>query len=370
MASIDFKTFQSVAFHVLDARLPIIIRGKHGIGKSEIVYQLEEQLPYTKGVVERRASQMTEGDLIGLPSINGNSTVWNPPDWFKYACDNPVLIFLDEVDRATPEVRQGIFELNDSRKLNGHCLHPDTVIVAAINGGEHGAEYQVGEMDPAELDRYTVFDVEPTPEDWLTWAKEKVSDVVWDFINNHREHLEHGETFEPNKVYPSRRSWVRLDKTLQMASLLEGRMDNPSIFVLSQSFVGFEAAIRFKDFAANWERQVSLEDILDNGKFELVEDFSINEHAAMIEKMEQKEIFKNSLTDKQRANVATYLSMVPGELAMKLFTNFTNEIVNLQDEDKISEIVKFMEYRLEDKGMLVKDYLVDLIAGCESGKDE
>ncbi len=161
--AVDFKTFLSVSQHVLKAKLPIIIRGRHGIGKSEIVYQIAEKMGLP--VVERRASQMTEGDLIGLPSIDGNSTTWNPPDWFKYACDNACLVFLDEVDRGTEEVRQGIFELNDSRKLNGQTLHSDTVIVAAVNGGEHGAEYQVGEMDPAELDRYTVFDLEPTVED-------------------------------------------------------------------------------------------------------------------------------------------------------------------------------------------------------------
>jgi len=193
---------------------------------------------------------------------------------------------------------------------------------------------------------------------------------VWDFINNHRNHLEHAESFEPNKVYPSRRSWVRLDETLQMACLLEDKMNDPAIFILSQSFVGFEAAVKFKDFAANWERQVSLEDIIDNGKFELVADFSINEHGAIIEKMEQKEIFKDALTDTQRDNIAEYMSLVPGELAMKLFTNFTNEIVNLQDEDKIGEIVKFMEHRLKEKDMLVKDYLVDLIAGVNVEEKE
>ena len=108
-------------------------------------------------VVERRASQMTEGDLVGLPVIDGECTRFNPPDWFKQACNEPVALFLDEVDRATIEVRQGIFELTDSRKLNGFALHPETLIFAAVNGGEHGEQYQVGEMDPAELDRWTVF---------------------------------------------------------------------------------------------------------------------------------------------------------------------------------------------------------------------
>ena len=112
----------------------------------------------------------------------GNATNWNPPNWFKFACSNPCVLFFDEVDRATLEVRQGLFELTDSRKLNGFKLHDDVLIFAAVNGGEHGANYQVSDMDPAELDRYTVFDLEPTVEDWLTWGKDNVSQVVWDSL--------------------------------------------------------------------------------------------------------------------------------------------------------------------------------------------
>ena len=236
--AIDFATFLTVAPHILNSKLPVLIRGRHGVGKSEVVYQIanERNLP----VVERRASQMTEGDLVGLPSVEGNRTSFNPPDWFKTACDNAVVLFLDEVDRATPEVRQGIFELTDSRKLNGHCLHPDTQIFAAVNGGEHGAEYQVGEMDPAELDRWTVYDIEPTVEDWLDWAKGNVEEVVWDFINQNRSHLEHGEDFEPNKVYPSRRSWKRLNDCLDGAGMLGTPEHDPTIFHLATGFVGFE----------------------------------------------------------------------------------------------------------------------------------
>ena len=47
MASVDFKTFLLTAPHILNARYPIILRGRHGIGKSEIVYQIEEELDYT-----------------------------------------------------------------------------------------------------------------------------------------------------------------------------------------------------------------------------------------------------------------------------------------------------------------------------------
>ena len=221
--AVDFKTFISVVPHVTAVRKPVLVRGRHGVGKSQVVYQFAANagLP----VVERRASQMTEGDLLGLPSTDGAVTSWNPPEWYKTACETPVVLFLDEVDRATPEVRQGIFELTDSRKLAGFALHPETLIFAAVNGGEHGEQYQVGEMDPAELDRWTVFDVEPTVEDWLGWAKDNVHEVIWDFINQNHQHLEHSDDFEPNKVYPSRRSWDRLSECLTSGGMLDEGAD-------------------------------------------------------------------------------------------------------------------------------------------------
>ena len=197
--AVDFATFSQIVNHVTAVRKPVLLRGRHGIGKSTVVYQFADK--NNLEVVERRASQMTEGDLVGLPTIEDNSTTFNPPDWFKAACDRPVVLFLDEVDRATLEVRQGIFELTDSRKLNGHNLHPDTLVFAAVNGGEHGSQYQVGEMDPAELDRWTVFDIDPTVEDWLSWASDAdISPEIWNFINQNRTHLEHTDDYEPNKV--------------------------------------------------------------------------------------------------------------------------------------------------------------------------
>jgi hypothetical protein len=312
--AIDFKTFLTVIPHILDAKFPVLTRGRHGIGKSTVVYQIakERGLP----VVERRASQMTEGDLLGLPKVEGEVTTWLAPEWLHRACNEPVILFLDEVDRATMEVRQGIFELCDSRKIAGYELHPDTLIFAAVNGGEHGAQYQVGEMDPAELDRYTVFDLEPSIEDWLDWAKGTVVTEVWDFINHNHGHLEHNDDYEPNKVYPSRRSWERLSNTL---SNLDDVQNGPLLYQLTTAFVGFEAAVAFNDFMKDYSRQVTVEDILDEGKIDLTSDWKINDHNAMIEKFKAKECFHVRLTDDQLQNLADYFVSLPSEIAMTLW---------------------------------------------------
>ena len=314
--SVDFKTFISLAPAVSKAGLPVILRGRHGVGKSQVVYQIAKNMGLP--VVERRASQMTEGDLVGLPSVDGDRTSFNPPDWFKQACEQPVVLFLDEVDRAVLEVRQGIFELTDSRKLNGHHLHADTVVFAAVNGGEHGEQYQVNEMDPAELDRYSVWDIEPTVEDWLSWAKDNVDSLVWDFINQNRSHLEHSGDYEPNKVYPSRRSWDRLNQVLKGADLLEN--PGPAMFALATSFVGFEAAVAFNDYAKNYERVVSVEHLLNGERVEALESFSLNDHCAMIEKMDAEEVLKAEISDDHLVNLANYFVMLPSEAAMKLWS--------------------------------------------------
>jgi len=357
--SIDFATFTSVAPHILDSKLPVLIRGRHGVGKSEVVYQIAEArgLP----VVERRASQMTEGDLLGLPdtadtAINGRKcTTWNAPDWLVTACEQPVMLFLDEVDRATQEVRQGLFELTDSRKINGWHLHPDTLIVAAVNGGEHGAQYQVGEMDPAELDRWTVFDVEPSDEDWLKWATGKVDGMLWDFINHNRQHLEHKGDFEPNKVYPSRRSWKRLNDTAVSTGVFGEEGDRDLLFNLATAFVGFEAAVSVRDFVEKYEWQVTISDILDAGDLAKCEKWGINDHAAMIEKFEASEVFVETLTENQVTNLANYFVTLPSEVAMKLWTV-------LGDTDNIDNVVALHKAEAAD-GRRVSDHLVEILGG-------
>ena len=348
--AVDFTTFSQIVNHVTAVRKPVLLRGRHGIGKSTVVYQFADK--NNMEVVERRASQMTEGDLVGLPTIENNSTKFNPPDWFKAACDRPVVLFLDEVDRATLEVRQGIFELTDSRKLNGHNLHPDTLVFAAVNGGEHGSQYQVGEMDPAELDRWTVFDIDPTVEDWLSWASDAdISPEIWNFINQNRAHLEHTDDYEPNKVYPSRRSWERLDQCLTQAGLLEEA--SPALYTLTSAFVGFEAAVAFNDFVQNYDRQVTTEDILVKGDFSKVADFGINDHTAIIDKFEAEGTFKDELDQDLIDNLARYFVMLPSEVAMKLWT--------VMGKGEVNNTVKL--HKTDIDGESVSKHFVRIING-------
>jgi len=177
--------------------------------------------------------------------------------------------------------------------------------------------------------------------------------MVWDFINNNRNHLEHTGDFEPNKVYPSRRSWDRLNGCLTTANLLGE--SSPTLFNLSAAFVGFEAAVSFNDFVLNYERQVTVADILDNGSINKTADFAINEHTALVDKMEASEVFAAELTEGQVTNLATYFLTLPSEVAMKLWTVLGNGDVN--------NTIKLHQASVDGKS--VSGYLVELLTGNE-----
>lgn len=233
---------------------PILLRSNHGVGKSSIVYDLGIDL--NKKVVERRLSQMSEGDMTGLPEhsvitindIEYHTTKFAPPDWILECVAEPCILFLDEIDRAILELRQGAFQIMDSKAFNGIKLHPDTIIVAAINGGPNSNDsYQVSNLDPAELSRYSVIDIIPDAEIWLAWAKKaKLHSSILNYISADPTKLLHSGMFVPDTVYPCPRSWHRLSDVLY--TFEENGGNNQYVKFIAESFIGYEIASAFYKF--------------------------------------------------------------------------------------------------------------------------
>jgi hypothetical protein len=176
-------------------------------------------------------------------------------------------------------------------------------------------------------------------EDWLDWGKDNVNELIWDFINQNRKHLEHLDDFEPNKVYPSRRSWDRLNQTLEAAELFK-TPKSPAIFNLTSAFVGFEAAVTLVDFIKKYRRIVQVEDILDKGDLEATAKFGINDHSALVEKMEASGIFNEKLKKKQLKNLAAYFKVLPSEVAMKLWYSLTSSGGDIENTINLHPLIK------------------------------
>lgn len=215
----SIKVNTSLLMEILEstpANHNIMLMGKHGIGKSEIL----ENFFTAKGfkVVTLFLGQMSDpGDLIGIPRKNEatGKTEFLPPFWFP-TDDIPVVLFLDELNRARPEVLQTIMDLALNRKLAGRTLPEGSRIISAVNAGE---EYQLTELDPALVSRFNIYEFEPSVSDWIDWAeKNDVDERIIDFIKAEPNMLDNHKIFdsmEGLEKSADRRGWVRASEIIK-----------------------------------------------------------------------------------------------------------------------------------------------------------
>jgi hypothetical protein len=317
MSSMTIQTFLKVATK-LPNNITVLLRGGTGIGKSMLVHQLAEN-----PVIDRRLSQMTEGDMVGLPSIADNVTRFNPPDWYKEACDNPRTLFLDELNRATPEVMQAAFQVVLDRELNGWKLHPQTRVFAAVNVG---SQFSVNEMDPALLRRFWVVDLEPTVNDWLTYARDRVHPMIVEFIQNNHKFLDPAKNAEPGVVQPTRASWERLSQAVIHAGIADDPTD-PIYYPMAMGFVGLEAAVSLVEFSKNYANNVTGDEILNKyAKVRAkVQKLGQERWNIAIEKLVDECNKLTALSDRQAKNIGEFMSDLPAELKVSLWSQLLRQ---------------------------------------------
>lgn len=377
---ISFKQFNRIAPVIIRSRKPIMGHGPHGIGKSQIVYQLAGRLAdilgdafkaewgdnYIFPVVERRASQMADtGDVIGVPepadSEWGRMTTFAPMGWFLQACNEPCILFVDELDRGNNDVRQAFMELTDSRKIAGHTLHPDTIIIGMVNGGSHDEHnaYQVAELDPAESDRWWHVNLQPTVEDWLDWADGKVTPMIREFIRENPSFLEYKGEYDPNAVTPSRRSWAHFDKAirdsqdagLDLLEVTEAGV-NLDLYWIGEGFVGQEASIKFKEYVEKYAQNVTVKDVLAGRRQDVVAALQVSDALALLEKIGESAEIKETLDATQIANLGRFIYSIPAELAMKSWEILTKANDNM--------VIELWSTQIADSGQTFGQYIQEV----------
>jgi hypothetical protein len=342
---VDIKTFKIVA-PSLPADIAVLMRGPTGVGKSHLAkaVAIELDLPF----IDVRGSTMSEGDVGGYPDIEGMKEsgvmTFCMPSWFMRACSEPVVLMLDELNRSLPGVQQSFFQLVLDRELgndkNGvpYRLHPETRVIAAVN---HGAEYDVNDMDPALLRRFWVCDLEPTGEDWINWAVDNSLDkVLIDFIRENPAHLRVDPgAVEPGTIVPTPASWHRLNDSLVHMGFAPAKICGTKPAVLyptAMGFVGTEAAIAFTEFVKGYEKVITADDVL-SGKVVDGSDLNASEAAAILDKL-AAHCKANKWGVKATKNAAAFAKSLTGEMMVQ-FWNKCSATQNLENIQKLHKLI-------------------------------
>lgn len=194
----------------------IMLVGKHGIGKSQIIcdyFTNREEL-----VVSLFLGQMSDpGDLLGLlyKDEKTGKTDFMPPYWFP-TDGRPIVLFLDELNRARPEILQTIMDLTLNKTLAGKSLPKGSRIISAVNDGE---EYQLTDLDPALISRFNIYHFRPTVSEWLLWATQNGIDPrVTSFVQEEQDILDGTEMTATETGFdktPDRRAWQRVSEMIK-----------------------------------------------------------------------------------------------------------------------------------------------------------
>jgi hypothetical protein len=303
----------------------VMLHAKHGVGKSSVVRQvteeIEEETGKPCGFWDVRLSQCEVGDIKGMPYLDSkeNITRFLKQEWWPRAQDSQGILFFDELNRASKEVLQAVFEICLDRRLDGEKLPDNWRVVAAVNSDD---DYDVVELDPALHDRWFHVDFDPSAAEWMDWAREtEVHEAVIEFINRNQNLLDPPVgNLEAGRIYPSRRSWVAFSDTL-IGMGLDSRTDDGMLTQVTKGWVGREIAVMFQKFLTNEFSQLRPADILDN--FEKVKDkveAACNdiEVVAALSRSVVAEVNERSLTktkEKQRGNLREFFMMLPSDVA-------------------------------------------------------
>lgn len=162
------KLTQFLQFSI-NNRMPVLIKGKPGIGKSDIVVQASVLANAELIISHPVVSDPT--DYKGLPfAINGEAD-FLPFGMLKRLIDAtvPTVLFLDDLGQASPSVQAACMQLILARRINGHKVSDFVTFIAATNRREDKAAVG-GLLEPVKSRFASIVELEVDTEDWCKWA--------------------------------------------------------------------------------------------------------------------------------------------------------------------------------------------------------
>ena len=229
--------------HALKKQRPIFLWGPPGIGKSDIVQQVNDTFANSH-LIDIRLSLWEPTDIKGIPYFDSNSgtMVWGAPselpsEEFAAQFDH-ITLFLDEMNSAAPSVQAAAYQLILNRRVGTYKLPDNVSVVAAGNReADKGVTYRM----PAPLaNRFIHLELAVDFNDWFNWAvaNNEHTDVVG-YLTFAKKDLYDFDPRSSSRSFATPRSWSFVSE------LLEDELDENTTTDLVAGAVGEGLAVKF-----------------------------------------------------------------------------------------------------------------------------
>ena len=236
------KAAKKAIHRAFKSKRPIFVWGPPGIGKSDVVKQIGEDLGAP--VIDVRLSLWEPTDIKGIPYFDSVSSTmkWAPPIELPSEVDaaqhDNIILFLDEMNSAAPAVQAAAYQLVLNRRVGTYKLPDNVLIVAAGNReADKGVTYRM----PAPLaNRFTHLEMAVDWDDWFSWAADnRIHKDVVGFLTFSKKDLYDFDPKSGSKAFATPRSWSFVSE------LLDDDEDEGVLSDLTAGSIGEGLAIKF-----------------------------------------------------------------------------------------------------------------------------
>jgi len=253
-----------------ETKIPLMVYGGFGIGKSAIPRQVFEPLAAKKHrefvvwekttneqknemiehpekyfvFCDQRIGQMDSTDLRGIPNMMDTDKLQTVPyAWVIYFTRPKAdgILFFDEINLAPPTVAGSAYQIINDRTISDRKLADDVFCMAAGNRAEDKAH--IFDMPMPLHDRFAEVEMGINVDDWTEWASGKVNPHLISFINWKPNRLYHADVKKGDKASTPR--------AVERASILlrDGDISDNHSFEMVSIACGEAFAAEFQAYA-------------------------------------------------------------------------------------------------------------------------
>jgi len=277
---------------------PLFLWGPPGIGKSELVADITEELGGY--MIDLRLGQMEPTDIRGIPFYNKEigKMDWAPPIELpdeELASQYPIVVlFLDELNSAAPSVQAAAYQLILNRRIGKYHMPKNVVLVAAGNReSDKGVTYR---MPTPLANRFIHQEMKVEFGPWQEWAVNKnIHKDVVGYLSFAKQDLYDFDAKSASRAFATPRTWTFVSELLE-----DEEGDDDTIMNLIAGTVGEGLAVKFMAHRKIAGRMPKPEDILAGKEKEL----NVKEVSAMYSLVismcyELKGAIERKVSDKQ-----------------------------------------------------------------------
>lgn len=178
------KKLKETMVFAISHKLPILIKGAPGIGKSDIVEQACKEAGAKLIISHPVVSDPTDYKGLPFPSADKTHATFLPYGDMQKLIDatEETVFFLDDLGQAPMSVQAACMQLILARKINGFSISDKVTFIAATNRRQDKAGV-TGILEPVKSRFAAIIELEVDDDDWVSWAMQNnMPDILITFI--------------------------------------------------------------------------------------------------------------------------------------------------------------------------------------------